>query len=64
MANVGEWAPNSSTNQRARLWIDATVPTPTAGQTSITVSTQVDVEAWYSFSDSSNSLTRSGSLFG
>lgn len=59
----GAWAPNSTTNQRMRLRLDYTIPTPTAGQTSITVSGNVYVEARYSFVDANNTFTWSGSLF-
>lgn len=60
----GAWVPNGTTNQRMRLRVDYTVPTPTAGQTSITVTGSVYVEAGYSFNDSSNTFAWSGSLLG
>ena len=59
----GSWAPNSTTNQRMRLRLDYTVPTPTVGQTSITVTGNIYVEARYSFVDANNTFTWSGSLF-
>lgn len=58
----GAWVPNASTNQRMRLRLDYSVPTPTAGQTSVTVTGTCYVEAGYSFEDTSNTFTVSGTL--
>lgn len=60
----GPWVPNSTTNQRLRLRLDYTVPTPSAGQTSITVTGQVRDCARYSHSDSNNVFAWSGTLLG
>lgn len=58
----GAWAPNSSTNQRMRLRVDYTVPTPGPSDTSVTVTGSVWVEPRFGFTDSSNSFTMGGSL--
>lgn len=62
---TGAWAPNSSANARGQLILNYTVPTPTAGQTQITVTGNIVVKAGpYSWYDSSNKLSWSGSLLG
>lgn len=62
---TGAWAPNSSANARGQLILNYTVPTPTSGQTQITVTGNVVVKAGpYSWYDSSNKLSWSGSLLG
>lgn len=61
---TGAWAPNSASNQRMRLRAVIVVPTPAAGATTITVTGTVWLDAGYSFSDSNNTFTHSGSLLG
>lgn len=62
---TGAWAPNSSANARGQLILNYTVPTPTAGQTQITVTGNIVVKAGsYSWYDSANKLSWSGSLLG
>lgn len=58
----GAWVPNSSTNQRMRLAAVANVPSPSVGDTSVTVTGSCRVGARYGFNDSSNTFTRSGTL--
>ena len=60
----GDWAPSVSTNRRMRLILMYDVPTPTLGQTSVTVTGSVILAAGYSFNDSSNTFEWSGSLLG
>ena len=58
----GAWVPNSTTTARMRLRCDYTVPTPSAGQTSITVTGTVYIEVRYGLSDSNNTFTWGGTL--
>ena len=60
----GSWVPNSTSNQRMRLRVDYTVPSPSAGQTSITVTGSVRACARYSYEDVNNVFAWSGTLLG
>lgn len=60
----GDWKPNATTTKRARLRVDFTVPSPSAGQTSITVTGQVRAGARYSYEDANNTFAWSGTLLG
>ncbi len=61
---TGPWAPSSGTNRRMRLRAEISIPTPRAGQTSVTVTGRVHLDAGWSFYDSSNNFSWSGTLLG
>jgi len=60
----GAWVPNATTSQRMRLPLIYTVPTPSGGDTSVTVTGSVKVGAGFGFYDTTNAFAWSGSLLG
>lgn len=65
MATVtGAWAPNGSTNKRVRLRVEYSVPSPSVGQTSVTVTMRCYIDARYSVSDSNNTFETAGRIPG
>lgn len=65
MATVtGAWAPNGSTNKRVRLRVEYSVPSPSVGQTSVTVTMRCYIDARYSITDSNNTFSTSGGIPG
>lgn len=61
---TGAWVPNGSTTKRMRLRVEYSVPSPRAGQSSVSVTMRVYIDARYSISDSSNTFSRSGAFPG
>lgn len=61
---TGAWVPNGSTSRRMRLRVEYSVPSPAVGQSSVSVTMRVFVDARYSFSDSNNTFARSGAFPG
>lgn len=61
---TGAWVPNSSTTKRMRLRVVYSVPSPRAGQSSVSVTMRVYIDARYSISDSNNTFSRSGAFPG